>query len=156
MTDILAHTLKQVLLQLNIMPTELERLYENYLKNKIRPSHDDLIRILTYCGEDVTIYGIFDALDECTEKFQKNTMELFATLEHHGYRILISTRPHLQGQLQNTLPNSVTFAIVANESDLTNYIIARLEEEGCENPVLKEKCLNLINDVQGMYDPRVS
>lgn len=151
MTDILAHTLKQVLLQLNIMPIELERFYRKYLEKQTRPTHNDLIRILTSCSNGVTIYGIFDAFDECTERFQKDTIALFATLKNHGYRLLISTRPHLEHQLQNALLDSVIFTITANEFDLRNYITTRLVEQGCENPVLRDRCLNLINGVRGVY-----
>lgn len=75
-------------------------------------------------------------------------LEIFAHLQQSGYRLLISSRPHLY-KLLHRLNDTKTLEVCANESDLRNYIITRLNEEGHVSDKFKAKCLNLINDVRG-------
>jgi hypothetical protein len=150
--DIVRILLKQLLSQFDTVPPELESLYTLYdesICTSTNPDITTLTRFLTLCSQISTIYAIFDAIDECSDVHQMEVLELFAHLQQSGYRLLISSRPHLHESL-NQLSDRQSLEVCANESDLRNYIIARLIKEGIVSDKFKAKCLDLINDVGGM------
>ena len=150
--DVVRSLLKQLLSQFDNLPPELEPLYTLYgksIRTSTRPDITICIRLLASCSQISSIYAVFDAIDECSDVYQKEVLELFAHLQKSGYRLLISSRPHLY-KLLHQLSDTETLEICANEADLRNYITTRLNEEGNVSEKFKAKCLELINNVGGM------
>jgi hypothetical protein len=96
------------------------------------------------------VYVVIDALDECNSQHLDEILSLFSTLEKSKFKLLISTRPHLQ-DLSHRLSSIELFTISANETDIQNYILSRLRKERNRNANLEKKCLELAHSVQGMY-----
>lgn len=94
------------------------------------------------------IYAIFDGVDECSDAHQNCILSLLARLQRMGYRLLVSSRPHLH--LRDQLSYTQTIEISADESDLKKYVMARLREEKNPSPALQAKCLELIKNTHGM------
>jgi hypothetical protein len=152
-TDIATNLLKQLLGQVTVVPQELEALYTLYdesIRTNGRPDRTTLTDILTSCTHKFRIYGVFDALDECDECDQDEISSLLTHLEQSGFRLLISTRPHLN--LGKEWGSTVLkfYTISAQKSDLKLYIAARLEKERNCSDTLKAGCLALIHGIQGM------
>lgn len=94
------------------------------------------------------IYAVFDGLDECGDADQTCVLSLLAHLQELGYRLLISSRPHIH--LQDQLGHTQTFEVSADESDLRNYVTARLKQVRNSARTLEGKCLELVKSTQGM------
>lgn len=62
-------------------------------------------------------------------------------LQESGCRILISSRPHVQ--IYRELRDTVTLELRANETDLKDYVLMRLRDEGNTSDMLKARCLEM-------------
>jgi hypothetical protein len=144
--DVIGNILKQLLSQVDNIPPEVECLYDESIRTGTKPNITTLSQLLTMCSQKLSIFAVFDAVDECIDAFQEELFFLFADLQKIGYKLLISTRPHID--LRNSLSHSRDFIISANESDLQNYVLTRLKNERNDN--LKAKCLELVQGAQGM------
>jgi hypothetical protein len=145
--DVACNILKQLLCQSEDVPPEVESQYNERVRIGARPGLAMVFHALaSFSQKYAAIYAVFDAMDECSEDALKGIFALFAKLQESGYKLLISTRPHLQHKLGGTLP----FEIAADNSDLRNYITARLEKEGNKNITLQDKCLDLSKTVKGV------
>jgi hypothetical protein len=139
--------LTQLLSCLDDIPEELEALYSRGTK----PDLAACKRLLTSLAQKgPNVFAVFDAIDECHDTHQKEVLALFGHLQQSGYRLLISSRPHLLQNLRDQLEDTEVMDIYADESDLKNYIKTRLREKGNKDQHLEYKCLDLASTVQGM------
>lgn len=125
----------------------MEEFYNQYACNERRRDYTTLAQLLSWCSQQFsTVYAVFDAVDECHEAYHPEIIELFGQLEKFGLKLLISGRPGFPlTKLQNTLRNSKSLDVRANESDLENYVASRVE-----NGKLRVNALKLIKKVDGM------
>lgn len=147
--DVARILLKQLVSQSHNLPTDLEALYERSIRSHSNPDLTTFIQFLKTFSQDFPIYAVFDAMDECVDDCHEPVLALLAELQNYGWRLLISCRPHLQS-FQNEWKNIQLFEIMAEESDLENYILATLQKEKNSNVTLETKCLELAKGVQGM------
>ena len=148
---IAAKILRQLLAYFDEIPPELRSLYDDCIRKNSRLDASDLTRLLLLCSRKFsTLFAVFDALDECDDGHRLEILTFLTLLRKSGHRILISSRPHLRQQLQDELSDTSTLEISADEQDLRNYIITRLDQKGNKNVDLERKCLGLTKNVQGM------
>lgn len=140
--------LKQLLCQISDIPADIESFYNDSIAKNNKPSVTDLVRFLTSHSKS-RIYAVFDALDECNDKYQQNVLSLLAILEKSGFKLLISTRPHLQ-IVQDHLNSIQTAVIEADATDLENYVLTTLTVKKNGNRELETRCLELVKEVKGM------
>ena len=140
--------LKQILCQIPDIPAEIESFYNQSIAESRTPSTNDLIRLLVSSSRS-RIYVIFDALDECDDKYQQEMLSLLSILEKSGFKLLISMRPHMK--IDQNLISVETIIIEANETDLENYVLAILQIKKNKNDELKRQCLELVKEAKGMY-----
>jgi len=146
--NILTNLIRQ-LSQSDISP-ELEALYDQSMRDHIRPDENTFRQLLTSCSQKFSsVYAVFDALDECSESYQKEMLALFTHLQNSAYRLLISFRPHLY-ELRDKLESTQTLDVSAKDSDLRGYITTRLERKGNRSAHLKDRCTELAKNVDGM------
>jgi hypothetical protein len=150
-TGLVGYLLKQACLLAGHIPQALERLYDEYIRSRRSATTDELVQILTDCFEDFQMYGIFDAFDECGEPAQKRALSLFPQLQQAGYRLLVSTRPHLSASLEKALDPPAILRIEADQGDLHGYVRQRVRETKNLNATLETQCFELISNVQGVY-----
>jgi hypothetical protein len=148
-TDVARTLLKQLISQSEAVLPELEGLYEQATRDNTEPDFTTLIQLLKTSSQNLHFYAVFDAMDECADGCQEGILALFAELQKSGWRLLISCRPHTQTVLEKSGGMQI-FEIMANESDLKNYILARLKKENNNNAILEKKCLGLAKEVKGM------
>ena len=147
--DVARSLLKQLVAQSRDLSRELDAAYDNSIQSGCELDLSTCLQHLKRYSQVSPIYAVFDAMDECEENYQQAMFQLFAELQNCGYRIMISSRPHLWG-LEVLLSNIQTFEIIADESDLRNYIISKLRLEKNNNCMLEAKCMDLVNGVNGM------
>ena len=152
---VVGNLIKELLYQCDDIPAELELLYLQSVKNNAKPNITAFTQILVSYAQQSPIYAVFDALDECSEDQQEDLFTLFSILERSNFKLLISCRPHLQN-LGDHLSSLQNISIHAEESDLENYILHRLRKERTSSDILKNRCLELIGNVHGMYVPENS
>jgi hypothetical protein len=140
--------LKQILCQIPDIPSDIESFYNAVTAENRNPGLTDLIRFLTSHSKS-QIHAIFDALDECDNEYQLEILSLFAVLEKSGFKLLISMRPHMKIGYEHLI-SFKTIIIEANEADLENYVLAILKIKRNKNNELKRRCLELINEAEGM------
>jgi hypothetical protein len=143
-TNVMASLLKQLLSQLEDIPSDIESSYNE--SKHIRPSRDTLVRYLTLCSRKFSkLYAVFDAIDESSEVNQNEILALFADLQKLGYRILVSGRPGSAfSKLECGLTDPHVFEIRADDSDLKQYVVSRVKEG-----IIQKKCLKLMEKVDG-------
>lgn len=149
--DVRTNLLKQLLSHFEDIPAQLEAIYEGSARGNSRPDQLIVTQLLRSCSRRYTsVFAVFDALDECNESHQTEILKLFADLQGFGYRLCISFRPHSK-RLLNTPYDSKTIEISADQSDLTNYVLTRLKQKKNQSGELKDRCLQLVKGVDGMY-----
>lgn len=145
--DIVSALLKQVLCRITDIPADIQSFYNDSVVANKKPMND-LIRFLTLHSKSRT-YAVFDALDECDDKYQQGMLSLFGMLEKTGFKLLISMRPHMKVD-SDYLISVDTVTIEANVTDLENYVIVFLEQKKNKNNELKRRCLELVKEAEGM------
>lgn len=142
---------RQLLVFLDTIPSELESLYDKFVRTNTRPALSDLEHIFLLCIQKFpSVFAVFDALDECDDNHQREILAFISQLQEWGCRILISSRPNLRKPLEDQLNDILTIEISADEQEIENYISYRLDQAGNSNPELKERCLNLAAGVRGV------
>jgi hypothetical protein len=143
--------LKQFISQSDFIPEPLERLYDDLTSRDKKPAATNMnifTSILKWYSQNFPVYAVFDALDECSEANRKDLIEFLAGLGDAGYKILISSRPHVS--IKDQLDIAKEFHIRADESDLRGFVSARLNYEKKVSPNLKARCMELATGADGM------
>ena len=151
-TQVVFSLLKQFLSQLSNIPRALEALYDECTKYQ-KPDREmtKLTEFLLTWSQQLQVltFGVFDAFDECDDSTQKDLLSFFGDLQKHGWRLLISSRPHVQGI--ETLDDSLSLEIRADEVDIKHYILHRFKLAKNSKAELLAGCLALGKGVDGMY-----
>jgi hypothetical protein len=150
MVGVIRCLLKQLISRFSELPADIISLYDEYIKKDEKPDIAKLMEFLYTWTMVFPTYIIFDALDECSDETQSETLSFFAHLQKSNCRILISSRPHLQC-LKDGIRDKAWFEVKAHEADLASYVLVRLKEELNRDRLLKERCLELIKNTEGMY-----
>jgi hypothetical protein len=151
--EVIRNIYKQLLVQSATIPAEVESLYDHAMKTGATPDRGRFVELIEDFQQklNLPIYSIFDAFDECDVTEQKDILDLFYRLKELHFRLLISSRQHCVQMLKERLSDSQLTAVSARDSDVQNYVNARLETESNIDPILKAKCLDLVKAARGMY-----
>lgn len=157
--QLLGSLIQQLLLQQNVIPEDVRKLYNSHKLSNTRP---DLAELSKHLGSIVSlfsrVYIVVDALDECDEsnKTRSSLLAHLRNLDTH-VQLLFTSRP-----LEETLPDAVQFEVTAQEDDMRRYLSAQIKKEPglaklCnDNGDLQEEILDkIIAKAGGMsvYDP---
>ncbi|KAI5839953.1 hypothetical protein DFP73DRAFT_500816, partial [Morchella snyderi] len=131
---VLASLVKQLGYQIPHLPQKISTLYEELEHKGKRPSLEDLIiTLLSIFASFKRVFIIFDALDECNQKGQRDKLlPLFHRLGEGGANLFITSRYYPQ-DIQVSFKNVPRIEIMASGQDIKSYILQRLEE----NPRVK-------------------
>jgi len=151
LANVVGSLLKQLVSQLESVPAEVDKIYEKAIQRAARPETTKLCELLFSLSKTFRTFAVFDAMDECNEGVQDSMFTLVAGLQKSDCNLLVSSRPHLQ-QLKNLSPR-IPFNVMADESDIQNYISFRLKEKRIRNETLIARCLELSTGAEGMCNP---
>jgi hypothetical protein len=125
-------------------------------KKKDVPQFDELIEILKNYGTEFSrisnMFVMFDALDECDEKYFGQIVKLIQNLNQDGIRVYATAREHREDafyQLQ-----SQHLKIEADIQDVEKYLVQELEQRKTDVPdpeFRQEIVKEIAQGVDGMY-----
>jgi len=154
---VLTSLLKQVISQLDVVPSAVEKIYEVSIATNTKPDRSTLLQQLILCAEKFrTVYVLLDALDECEIQQQERILAIIDDLlRQSAFKIMITSRPHLRWF--HSLPeSSIRLEIDAKDvdRDVHTYLSSRVNRERFLVPTLKSKIVETISQQsEGMYEP---
>jgi hypothetical protein len=131
---VLASLVKQLGYQIPHLPQKISTLYEEHVNKGKRPSLEELlIVLLSIFASFKRVFIVFDALDECNQKGQRDKfLPLFHSLGEGGANLFITSRYYPE-DIQVSFKNVPRIKIMASGEDIKSYILQKLEE----NPRVK-------------------
>lgn len=126
--QVLSSLVMQLASQLLDLPTKIEKLYEQFKRNKQRPTIDELYAALLELSKSFNqVFLIFDALDECHKSTQRvELLRLFQLMAKEGIWVFITSRPHPQ-DIEYALRNAAKIELSAQKEDIEIYIREKIE-----------------------------
>ena len=142
---VFANLLKQLAQECGHLPVALVQLYERHrYRNTLPTLHEIVSTISSTLEEYKKVYCVVDAVDECSQEFQRI---LTKTLEHFQpkLRLLITSRSDLS--IARLLSVFEHIEIKANRTDLELFIDHRIKRSKDLRRLAKEN-ITLRNEVQ--------
>lgn len=132
--DVVSSLIKQLATQTTQLTVlkEIEALYEAYSPKSKRPTYGELKKaLLAIISYFPRVFFVFDALDECEEKGQRNTLlPLFHNLGENGASIFLTSRPFPRDISQSLSVESVAkIELSAQEEDIRIYVGEKINED---------------------------
>ena len=87
-----------------------------------------------------------DALDELEPQTRRRLLKILSNELHLGTetnRLFFTGRPHMQSEVQNYFKIRQEVEIVANESDIRQYLSHKISEDRCTNPDTMNEALEI-------------
>ena len=138
-SNLIANTLRQLLLQKCTIRDELLSLYNRHANQKTRPYLSEFTHLLLIVARTFSkVFLIIDALDECPEADSVRTIFLREIqILQQKTNILITSR-HIPS-IERTLSNAMRIDIEPDDDDIKNYIEQRLQSlQSFKSFVLKD------------------
>jgi Cdc6-like AAA superfamily ATPase len=128
-SDLLASLLKQLVQERPSMPENVKSLYEHHKDKRIRPSSDEIVKVL---HSTIRLYSrvfiIIDALDECHVSNGRNKLlsEAFGLQIHAQVNLFETSRfvPEITSQFEG----SISKEIRADDDDVLRYVDGRMPQ----------------------------
>ena len=135
--------LKQLLFTLDLIPRELEDVYDDCCFHKQKaPDRTFFTRhLLSATGKFSSVYIMLDALDECTSGTLDNTINIIRQLKDSWIKVFCTFRPILIN-IGDRLDISTIYSIGAHEEDIRNYLSIRLNKEWRHDKCFLERIIN--------------
>ena len=127
--NIIRVLLKQILFKSPLLPRELEKFYDECKRQGKSPDKSSLKQYLfsTWSAFERAIV-LFDALDECSPKMFKETIEIIGELRVARAKVFCTSRTNAS-EIREKLGNPPVTEIRANHEEVVNYISTRLDWE---------------------------
>jgi len=121
--------LKQLLLPTDLIPRELEQVYEDCCSHSKSPDKAFFIQQLSSAAAKFSsVYIMLDALDECSLKTLNDIISLIHQFKASTLKFFCTFRPNLIN-LGKQLGVSTIYSIAAHDDDIRNYLSIRLKRE---------------------------
>lgn len=127
--DIIRCLLKQLLCRSNLVPRDVEALFDEFNNRSTSPNLPTFIRLfISLSSQFSTIYVMLDALDECSPENLKDVIALVGQLNDSNIKVFCTSRNYFP-DLRNQLGALTILHIEADPDDLRNYLSIKLNEE---------------------------
>jgi hypothetical protein len=154
--QILSCLLKQLLLQLEGLPTPVKQLFDRCVMRGQTPQVSDLQELLLSITEEFdAIYLVIDALDECKAgDCRSEILSAFQAFQV-SMKLLVTSRPH-SDDLNESLAHASQIKLRAVESDIREYVKKKLETRKIQKIIgkdakLKEEIItSIVEGAHGM------
>jgi hypothetical protein len=131
---IVQRIIKQLLIPLDLVPRDLETLYDDHRRRLRLPDTDTMIRIWDNLSmSSASVFAVFDGLDECNAKARWEILGLINKLRRPNVKIFCTFRSHVLTAVTQQLKNSHVQKVEADGEDIRNYILERLNREWQHN-----------------------
>jgi hypothetical protein len=145
--NILGSLIKQFFQQLPQGPESLPHL-ENITKGGRTPSQEELFVALVEMSKSFNQkYIVFDALDECDRKKQRQTLlTMLHRMGEAGFRIFMTSRRYAD-DIEESFRNAPSIEIIAHDDDIKSYMYDKINAD----PPAKRRIQEA-----GLYDKVIS
>ena len=145
--------LKQLLIPLDLVPRDLQTLYEDQRRRLCLPDNATLVRLWDrLTSKYSSVYAVFDALDECSPKARVELLNLIDKIRKPNIKILCTFRSYVQSIVLERFKDSHFLKIEAHADDIRNYLSERLKKEWEHHPLLIPLIIDAIADkATGQY-----
>jgi hypothetical protein len=148
--------LKQLVSQLDKLPSYLSGLYDNVSRGQHPPKPDlcTLVDLFVKCSKDLpSLSVILDAFDECHLGMREKLIPIIQWFYQSGIKVCITTQSWLLEDLKvGLLKDTPTLAISADKRDVECYLEANLPKKGITRELRKEIINKISCGVGEMYD----
>jgi len=133
-TSMLGVLLKQVVVGLGEVPSEIAKPYEDQKKviGGRAPRLSDIVKMLQTTSSEKRTFICIDALDECAAEYRVKLLNSLNQIlqKSPGTRIFVTGRPHIQDEVRKRLSGRVTIIrITPRRSDIMRYLHSKLDED---------------------------
>lgn len=127
----MASFLQQLARQVQCMNPKLKEPCDAYNPHRPspRPEQSTLLEAFLECAMTLLlpVFIVIDAFDECSPSVREGILSLINSFCQHGFRVCVTTQPHLLNDLILSLPgNTVRLEISANREDVEAWADSRL------------------------------
>lgn len=126
---VLASLVKQLVLQIDEIPAEIEALYDKLERQQKRPKLTDIYAMLLVVIKSFSqTFIICDALDECDQDDQRRELlPLFHRMGNDGINLFLTSRRHPE-DIQDSLQGSAQVELSAQAEDITSYVEQKIND----------------------------
>ena len=148
--------LKQILVSLDWIPSNLERVYDDCCSRLKSPDKEFLLRqLLSTAANFSSVYILLDALDECSPGTLEETITLIRLFKESGFKVFCTFRPNLI-DLGDRLDVPTIHSIGAHDEDIRNYLSIRLTNEWRHAKSFREQIIDrLAKNAEGKSVPHL-
>ncbi|MCJ1378973.1 hypothetical protein MMC17_002072 [Xylographa soralifera] len=156
--DLLASLLKQLVQDCENLSDSVKALHRDHLKRNARLAPEDLIQaIQSEIANYRRVFIVVDALDECTEEGNRR-VDLLHELRSlpRNVNVLITSRHN--SAIATEFKGTMTLEVNAADSDITRYVLARIQREHRlarhvkADPVLQQTIVTeIVGRAKGMF-----
>jgi hypothetical protein len=127
--NILGSLIKQLCQQLPRLAESPPHL-ENLIRNGRTPSQEELFIALVETSKSfVQTFIVFDALDECDRRTQRQTLlPMIHRMGEEGFHVFLSSRRYAD-DIEDSFRNAPSIEIIAYEDDIKSYINAKIDAD---------------------------
>jgi hypothetical protein len=150
-TQFLASLVKQLTCKLPKLPSEVDKLYKELVKEAKRPSLDQLNALLRAVSKNFAqVFIIVDALDECAQEQRNILLPLFHRLGQDGFNMFLTSRPHPE-DIQESFRNVKKIIISARDQDIRLFINQKIEGNTRARRLVRQAGLQdrIVDDIVG-------
>lgn len=134
--------MKQVLHRLNLIPREIERLYDD--RNRSSTDTSVLVRhLISLISHFSAVFVMFDALDECANDNYTDMIDLICQLRESNVRIMCTSRINTS-TVRTELGMPELVEIEGRSRDLRNFLSNKLKKKIEYDEQFKEEILNTL------------
>jgi hypothetical protein len=127
--NILGSLIKQLCQQLPQVPESLPHL-ENITEDGRTPSQEELFNALVETSKSfVQKFIVFDALDECDQQTQRQTLlPMLHRMGEVGFHVFLTSRRYAD-DIEESFRNASSIEIIAHDDDIKSYLNAKIDED---------------------------
>jgi hypothetical protein len=139
--NVIRTLLKQLLLPSNLIPRDLESLYDDCHCHHKNPEISIFTRqLLSISATFSSIYIMLDALDECSSDTLNDIFIIVRELKNSRVKVFCTSRPQIL-DLEDRLQTR-SIPIDAKDEDVRNYLTIRVNKEWRHNKCHQEPIIN--------------
>jgi ATP/maltotriose-dependent transcriptional regulator MalT len=144
--------LKQLVKQLDTVPTDLETMYDTCDRQSTRPTFSKLIELIIVLSREFgSVLVLLDAFDECDEAQQDDVLSLVCKISTSGISVFITTRLHLLETVRGVIERPTILEVNAQQVDVERYLTAKLKEKTLGEKLKADIIAAISPRARGMY-----
>jgi len=139
-----------------VIPSDLESHYDDCCSRLKSPDRTIFTQhLFSSITNFSSVYILFDALDECSDKALEEISALIHRLkDRKEVHVFCTSRPHIN--VKDALNTHGVHLMYAHDDDVRNYLSIRLEKEWRHNPRFRKQIIDILTQAaKGKSGPSI-